>query len=391
MMKKVLVMDGRSLASLAIVRSFGEKGFEVHCGDDFKKNLSSFSRYVKKRIIYPSPGNHASEFIEFILDLVKNEKYDMIIPVRDETTLNLSKNKDRILKYTHFYLADYDIIKKFRDKGQTIKIAQNVNIPVPKTFYPEDMDIKKIKKYLKYPILIRARISSGSRGIKHVKSSSEFDEAYDTIKKEYGEPIIQEYINKTGYSTACLLLNDRQEEIAAFSYRRVKEYPINGGPTVVGISSNDVRVKEYSLELLKSFGWKGVAEIEYILNERGEPLLLEVNPRFWMPLNLSIKAGVDFPYLLYNLAMGEKVEPVKSYNVGLKYRWVLPNEVLWLFASPNKIRNLKEFIFSGDKNTCYGALSTKDPMIFVGILFQTFNFLLDPTKRRLIFKRGWRG
>lgn len=386
---KILVTDGRSLAALAIVRSFGEKGFEVHCGDDFKNNLSSFSKYVKKRIVYPSPENKESEFMSFIVDLIKREKYDMVIPVRDEITLLLSKYEEHISKITHTYLADYEVINKFRDKGQTIKIAKKANIPVPNTFYPEDTDLEEIKKNIKYPVLIRARISSGSRGIKKVESPSEFEAAYNEIKKEYGEPIIQDYVSKTGYSTACLLLNDRQEQIASFSYERVKEYPISGGPTVVGISTDDSVVKEYSLKLLQSVGWKGVAEIEYILDEKGNPLLLEVNPRFWMPLNLAIKAGVDFPYILYKLASGDFLIHVSSYQQGLKYRWVFPNEILWLIQTRDKIKGIKEFVNFWDNNTCYGDISARDLLPLIGIIAQSFDFLRNKEKRNLIFKRGW--
>jgi predicted ATP-grasp superfamily ATP-dependent carboligase len=390
MKEKILVTDGRSLASLAIIRSLGEKGFEIHCGDDFKYNLSSFSKYVSKRIIYPSPANQGSKFIDFLIDLTEKERYDMIIPVRDDVTLLLSKYEKKISKLTHLYLADYEVITRFRDKGQTIKIAKEANIPVPNTFYPEDTDLDYIKKNLNYPALIRARISSGSRGIKHVKSVYEFDLAYEEIKRDYGEPIIQEYVNKSGYSTACLLLDDDHEEVASFSYERVKEYPINGGPTVVGISTDDKIVKEHSLKLLKSIGWKGVAEIEYILDENGDPLLLEVNPRFWMPLNLSIKAGVDFPYLLYKLAMEQEFEPVRTYNIGLKYRWVLPNEILWLLKTSNKVQGIKELVNFWEKRTCYGVISRSDFNATFGILAQSIIFLFNPKKRKMIFQRGWK-
>ena len=53
---------------------------------------------------------------------------------------------------------------------------------------------------------------------------------------------------------------------------------------------------------MKSIGWKGPAKIEYILDGMGETLLLEVNPRFWMPLNLAIKPCADF-LLLYILVI----------------------------------------------------------------------------------------
>lgn len=388
-MKKIFIADGRSLAALAIARSLGEKGFEVHCGEEFKHNITFFSRYVKKRIVYSSPEKQPEQFINEMLKLIKKEKYNMIIPIRDGTTLLFSKYKDEFSRYTNLYLADYETIKKLMDKGETVKIAKKCGVPVPKTYFPEEMSIKEIKKCVEYPVLIRPRISSGARGISYVNSPEKFDEAYHEVKKEYGKPIIQEYVFKKGYRTACTLLDNVSNEIVTFTYERVKEYPLSGGPTVVGISCNDATVKEHALKLLKNVKWIGVAEVEFIIDTNGVAKLLEVNPRFWMPLNLSIKAGVDFPFLLYKLANNKKIEEITSYKVGVKYRWVLPYEILWLMQTPNKIRGFREFINFWYKDTCYGVLSLKDPMPTIGTILQGFIFLFDSDKRRYMFGRGW--
>lgn len=388
-MTKIFVMDGQTVSALSIIRSLGEKGFEIHCGEEFRYNLSSFSKYVKKEVVYPSPIAQPDQFCDFILNLIKQEKYDLIIPVADHTTLLLSKHQKNISTYTRLYLADFKILSKLSDKGETIKIARKLSIPTPKTYFPEEMDIDTIKNCAKYPVLIRPRVSAGSRGIKYVSSPLEFDSIYDFVKKEYGDPIVQEYIFKTGYFTACILLDDTQNEIASFVYKRIKEYPLSGGPTVVGVAWDNPEVKAYSLELLRSVGWKGVAEIEYIVDSDGKPLLLEVNPRFWMSLNLAVKSGVDFPYLLYKLATHEKTEPTKLYNLDSRYRWVLPYEILWLIHTPNKAKGLKEFFNFWDKNTCYADLSLDDPMPVIGILFQSLYFLLNSEKRKMIFQRGW--
>ena len=390
-MVKIFVTDGRSLTALAIAKSLGEKGFEVHCGEEFKYNPTFFSKFIKKRFVYPSPEKQPDQFINEMLRLVKKERYNMMVPIRDETTLLFSKYKDDLSRYTNIYLADYEIIKKLRDKGETVKIAQKCGVPVPKTYFPEDMDVKEIKKSVEQPMLIRPRISSGSRGITYVDSPEKFDDAYYQVKREYGEPMIQEYISHNGghYSIGTLF-NDNSEPIAVHTYKETKQYPISGGPAVNAISVKKEKWVDDMLQILREVGWKGPAHIDVLYDlSSNTPKLLEVNPRFWMTLNLSIRSGVDFPYLLYKLANGEMVEPVKSYQVGVKYRWVLPNEILWLLQTPNKIKGIKEFFNFRKDNTCYGVLSFKDPMPIIGTILQGFYFILNSNRRNFIFKRGW--
>ncbi len=54
------------------------------------------------------------------------------------------------------------------------------------------------------------------------------------------------------------------------------------------------------------------------------PLLMEVNGRFWGSLQLAIDAGIDFPWLLLQMAKGQHVNvPENSYRCGVKSRWLL--------------------------------------------------------------------
>jgi len=55
----------------------------------------------------------------------------------------------------------------------------------------------------------------------------------------------------------------------------------------------------------------------------GSPYLIEVNGRFWGSLQLAIDAGVDFPWLLYRVALGEPAEAVEDYAIGVRNLWLL--------------------------------------------------------------------
>ena len=50
---------------------------------------------------------------------------------------------------------------------------------------------------------------------------------------------------------------------------------------------------------------------------------MEVNGRFWGSLQLAIDCGVDFPWLLYQLAQDLPVLRLTSYAVGRRLRWIL--------------------------------------------------------------------
>lgn len=386
---KVLVTDGRSLASLAIIRSLGRKGHTIHCGESFKHNLSSYSRYVDERVTYPNPEDNQDAFVEYLQIACEQESYDLIIPVRDDTTILLSKHQEIFSDLTNVYVAPYDVLGPLMDKGETIKLAQRANVPTPNTWFPEQTPIERIREQVEYPVLVRPRRSSGSRGIQYVSNPKEFTEAVEMVSTEYGTPIVQEYVEKRGYTTACVLFNRDQQTIGEFSYERIKEYPLSGGPTVVGESTDDKEAKAYAKKLLREAGWMGPAEVEFIIDQDRTPRLLEVNPRFWMPVQLAISAGVDFPVLLAELATGGESDPITEYETGVTYRWVLPNEILWAINSENIVDGIRDLVQFNRSSQCYGSLSVRDPKPVLGTVAQSLRFLTDPEKRQFIFDRGW--
>ena len=90
------------------------------------------------------------------------------------------------------------------------------------------------------------------------------------------------------------------------------------------------QIKKITRKLFKGLRWNGVAMVEFKIDKRDNlPKLMEINPRFWGSLALPIYAGVDYPYLLFQLARGEKVKKVEQYKVGVKARWLLLGDLLW--------------------------------------------------------------
>jgi len=80
---------------------------------------------------------------------------------------------------------------------------------------------------------------------------------------------------------------------------------------------------------------------------------MEVNGRFWGSLQLAIDAGVNFPYLLYQMVLQGDIEPPKDYQVGIRSRWLLGDLeslifTLWqgksFFWLPRRSKAVADFI-----------------------------------------------
>jgi hypothetical protein len=56
---------------------------------------------------------------------------------------------------------------------------------------------------------------------------------------------------------------------------------------------------------------------------------MEINPRLSASVEIAVRAGVDFPLLIYRWAAGLRIEPVLAYREGVRVRW-LGGDLQWL-------------------------------------------------------------
>lgn len=336
--------------ALAIIRSLGKKGIEVIAADSTYFNAGFLSKYCRRRIVYPPPEKTKTGFLSFMLELVKKENFDLIIPVTDFTVIPIAEHKENFVKYTKVATPDYEILLKALDKASTLKIAAEHNIPHPKTFFIDDaMYIKKIAKEIKYPVVIKPRMKvmwTNDQAIKLKVSRRNYAWNEKDLVDKYMKivsllnkfgirncfPLIQEYIAGEGYGVEALMHNS--EPIALFMHRRLREYPIEGG---VSTLRESVRIKDLAhlgIKLLKAMHWDGVGMVEFKCDRLTfVPKLMEVNGRFWGSLPLAISAGVDFPYLLYKITVERERLKAFEYEENVKQKCLIPNDILWLLSS----------------------------------------------------------
>jgi len=335
---KVLVTDGDALHSLPIVRSLGSKGMKLTVSSQRRVfSLSFYSRFCQKRLVYPDPDKKKEQFIHFLIEELKSTDYDILLPVRSTVTPLVAQHKEELSQYTNFVIPSKESMEIANNKEKTFKFAEKIGIPIPRTFYPQNMDeLEQATKELSFPVVVKASYGAGSRGVFYVKTAGDlfsfFNKYFSSGKySEASRSMVQELIRGTGYGFFSIF--DEGEPKAIFMHKRIREYPITGGPSTMAESYYHPRLKELGLKLLRDLNWNGVAMVEFKQDQKdNEFKLMEINPKFWGSLNLAIASGVDFPYLFCLQAMRQKFEPVFEYKKGVKFRWLFPGDFMHLLA-----------------------------------------------------------
>jgi len=389
-MASVLVTDGHFRKTLAVVRSLGFKGIDVTVGERTFLNTSFFSKYCSRRLVYPSPRQRPDQFIEFLLNEIKKNHYECVFPMEEETLLLLAKYRSEISRYTYFLSPDLEKIEFVRDKGNLMRFAEAHGIPIPKTFQippSGTLPLKEGGEDERY--VIKPRISSGSLGIVYVKGSKDLSLSYQSVHQRFPFPIIQEWIPDGGGTYGFSALFDEGSNVkAAFIHKKLRMYPIEGGPSTLGEGVEHPQIMELGLSLLRSLNWVGVGMVEFKVDPRdGIPKLMEVNPRFWGSLQLAIVSGVDFPCLLLKMARRESFEPVLRYELGKRFRWLLLGDILHFLNNPNRFHLHPSFFRFFDPNTSYDIFSKDDPLPLLGSIATFFTFLYDPEMKRFLERR----
>ena len=348
---RVLITNADYKNALAVVRSLGKKGINITAASHKPLPVSFYSKYCNKRRSYYPPTENHKKFVGSLLNIVKEDRIEVLFPIGVDTTLPVSYFKEKFLPYTKVPIADYNILVKAHDKSLTLPIAKDIGIPIPETYYPESLEeVIEISEKIEYPTIIKRRKGSGvDDGVRLARSKDDLVKKYkeiesipsDSLINEQKHPLIQEYI--PGEIRDVNVLFNKGKPRAALAQRRIWTLPPDGGPGILNETINDPSLIDLSLKIMKEIKWHGLAQVEFKLDSNGKPRLMEINPKFWGTLELSIKAGIDFPRLLYEMTMYEDVEPVFTYEK-LTFLWVFPSNVKYLLQSSNKVRDFKFYI-----------------------------------------------
>ena len=333
-----LLTPGDLRSALAVTRSLGRRGVKVTVADEGGKSLAGTSRYCQASVRVPSAARSGEAFVSAIRQEVVRGKHRVVIPADDISLSLIAQARSEFEGLTALPFPDYETVQTAHDKGALTALAAEAAIPVPRTVILRGpADLEGAINHVGFPAVVKARVSRFLHGgqwrtggaVHYVRTAAELDDAFRAVHAVVPCPLVQEHIPGDGRGVFVLMNRGRLR--AAFAHRRLREKPPSGGVSVLSESIGlDPKLLEHAERILEALKWHGVAMVEFKHDSRdGVTKLLEINGRFWGSLQLAVDSGVDFPYLLYRLAVDGDIDPVFTYRVGVRLRWWL-GDLDWL-------------------------------------------------------------
>lgn len=236
-----------------------------------------------RRLILPKGDDKF--FVDKLLSICFNNKIDVLLPTVDAELIAIAESIKLFEEIgVKVLLADEKTLRICLDKDVLIKKCEMfVSVPMS-----EVLDNNFDDSDWEYPLFVKPRAGSGSRGIMKIHSKIELSQ-----QKHDGSLLVQEYLDGAEFSVD-VIADKNGKFLAAVPRERLK---IDSGIAVASKTLKNSNLVNQAQIVANLIGLKYTANIQFKLNRKGEQCLLEVNPRFPGTMPLTVESGVNMPLI----------------------------------------------------------------------------------------------
>jgi protein-tyrosine-phosphatase/predicted ATP-grasp superfamily ATP-dependent carboligase len=327
---RALVLGGHCNAGLETAQSLGRRGVRITLASEEPDCLAFRSRYVAERLIQPETMRSA-DAAAWLHSWDRLRRFHLIVASNDASLEMVRVLEEDDPVRAKAVLPGNAALDAALDKQATWELARRLGIPVP-----ANVLIRRggpVPECARYPVVLkstRSRVAMGAQNERLEASIVTTPEArMDVLSRWLPHVSVQQqdFVPGTGFGIEMLF--DHGRLAWHFAHERIHEVPLTGGGSTYRRSIAPPREAfDMAERMLRELRWHGVAMVEFRGKPSGPFVLMEVNPRLWGSLALSIDCGVDFPWGLALLARREPLSPPPAYRVGYRTRDVL-RDSLW--------------------------------------------------------------
>jgi carbamoyl-phosphate synthase large subunit len=275
-------------------------------------------------------------YLDRILDICNKCKIDVFVPQNTMELLTLSQNLDLFDSIgTKVLVSDYTSMVAANDKHHLFNVARSIGVPTSRfdvcSTFDKFVELVETFKTKNGMVVVKPPLSNGSRGVRIItekrdrkhdfyneKPTSLYttkEELHDILGEEFPELLVMEYLPGVEYTVDVFRTIDKFCAIP-----RKREVIRSGITFTASLEKNEDMIK-YSRLLAEACNLTFCFGFQFKMNEKGEPVLLECNPRVQGTMVMSTFCGANIIYSSVKSLLGEGFPDFKI-NWGTKlYRY----------------------------------------------------------------------
>jgi len=371
---KPAVVLGSHTMGLAVIRALGMMGVPiVVLVYDEREDMGYVSKYVTEKIPAPHPEKSETQFIELLVKCAARLGGSLLIPTSDETLSAVSRHKTLLDHYYHVACTEWNITELFIDKKRTYALADAIGVPAPKTTIPHSAeDVERYSKTVDYPCLVKPCQSHSyfdrfKRKMVRVESFQQMLAAYQEAADAGLETMLQELI--PGDDTHGVNYNSyfwNGEPLIEFTAEKVRNAPPELGSPRVVVSKRIPEVLEPGRKILQAMGFYGYSCTEFKRDARdGIYKLMEVNGRHNRSGLLSVRCGINFPWIQYKHLVCGELPTACDFQTGIYWIDIFRDINYSLKCFLEEGYSLSQYVHPYRSPHVFAILDKQDPKPFI--------------------------
>ncbi|MCA1798169.1 MAG: ATP-grasp domain-containing protein [Xanthomonadaceae bacterium] len=316
-MKKSVLVLGDHQQTIAVVRSLAASGWRVIVGCHGRRPFASLSRHACGTWSHPEPDSaaFASALHAF---LAEHPEVRCIFPVGEDEIQALVACEG-LPAYVQRAMPSADAVHACLDKPRSFRIAQELGIPqVSTVVVTTHRELLDAASQIGLPLAIKCPDSS--RLINGRKAAACISDAQLSAFAGARYPlIVQRWFCGTRHN--CQFIARDGELVAYFQQAVVRTDEADGtGFGIEGVSVEpSAELAGYCRALCRRLNYHGAGCAQFLVDDDGDCVFLELNPRLDATCELALRCGIDLP----RLAVDPALATLSAYPIGRRFHWLL--------------------------------------------------------------------
>ena len=313
------------VVGLGIIRALGRMGVSLTAVSYEEHDMGRASMFVTETMRVPHPEKQEEAFVAALLDRADDWGRRILFPADDATLMAVSRNKQALSGPFIVACPDWDVVLRVVDKSYTYRLAQSIGLPVPSTFFPGSKEeLMDAAGQLGFPCLLKPAVShryqeAFGRKMTKVHDAGELLRGYREATEACIAVMLQELIpggDDCGAHYNSYFVNG--SAVAELTAAKVRMSPPGSGVPRVVVSRDIPSIVEPARRILAALNYCGHSCTEFKRDPRdGVYKLLEVNGRHNRSGALSLRCGINFPWLEYRHLVHGDLPPQNGAETGI--------------------------------------------------------------------------